>query len=285
MNEKIAEQLKIMGMAWDGLREIRSKDGIFVYRVICGDKTYVLKYFDNVEHRREIGNYKILMDLDIPTAKLVSHTDHALLMEDIDQSVTMRLGVKEDLHDTEVAGKIAKWYRMLHEKGKTFVAAHGNGLYDEADMITLENIELIKYKTNTDTADSPAWNILNEKFSVLKNRLNQTEKTLCYNDFYYTNMIVAKDKSAALMFDYNLLGKGYVYSDIRNVCSSLGDDARAEFLAAYGGYDKEEIILDDVVGTLVSLYVACTREKFPSWAEESVEDVKSGKFARALKRL
>ena len=36
-------------------------------------------------------------------------------------------------------------------------------------------------------------------------------RTLTYNDFYYTNMMVAKDKSSALMFDYNLLGKGYVY--------------------------------------------------------------------------
>ena len=37
--------------------------------------------------------------------------------------------------------------------------------------------------------------------------------TLTYNDFYYTNLAVLKDGTSAIMFDYNLLGKGYAYAD------------------------------------------------------------------------
>jgi hypothetical protein len=80
-------------------------------------------------------------------------------------------------------------------------------------------------------------------------------RTLTYNDFYYTNLAVRKDGTAALMFDYNLLGKGYVYSDIRNVCSSLGDEAQAAFLAEYGEVDRCEITIDDVVSPIAALSV------------------------------
>ena len=49
------------------------------------------------------------------------------------------------------------------------------------------------------------------------------------------------------MFDYNLLGKGYVYSDIRNVCPSLGE-----------------------------------KNSFPSWAQSELEKVKNGELPDVL---
>jgi len=48
-------------------------------------------------------------------------------------------------------------------------------------------------------------------------KLREILDTLTYNDFYWSNFIVRKDRQAALMFDYNLLGRGYRYSDMRNV--------------------------------------------------------------------
>ena len=100
-------------------------------------------------------------------------------------------------------------------------------------------------------------------------------RVLTYNDFYYTNLIIAKDKSSAFMFDYNLLGKGYVYSDIRNVCSSLGENAQKAFIETYGEFDKSEIIVDDVTSVLVTLYYACQRKTFPSWANYALNELKN----------
>ena len=92
-------------------------------------------------------------------------------------------------------------------------------------------------------------------------------------------MAVAKDGSAALMFDYNLLGKGYAYADIRNVLSSLSDEAQLAFLDEYGAFD----LLDDVVSPFVTLYFACKRDVFPSWAKPLLEEINTSYIAKIEK--
>ena len=86
-------------------------------------------------------------------------------------------------------------------------------------------------------------------------------------------MVVAKDKSAALMFDYNLLGKGYAYTDVRNVLSSLSEEAGKAFLDEYGMLDPVEKALDDVVSVVVTLHLACQRDVFPWWAQALLDEL------------
>ena len=87
------------------------------------------------------------------------------------------------------------------------------------------------------------------------------------------------------MFDYNLLGKGYVASDIHNVTTQLGNEAKQAFLESYGNYDKREIVLHKVAGSLVGLCFACQREVFPKWAYDELEEVKNGKLLENLEKL
>ena len=86
-------------------------------------------------------------------------------------------------------------------------------------------------------------------------------------------MVVAKDKSSALMFDYNLLGKVYAYTDVRNVLSSLSEEAGKAFLNEYGTFDPIEKALDDVVSVVVTLYLACQRDEFPWWAQALLDEL------------
>lgn len=276
MNRIVDKELSNMNIEYDYMIEIRSKDGVLVYRVVHGDKSYVLKYFMNDSDRREIENYYILNSLGIMTIQLISSTPHALLMEDVEQSNTYRLGNADDLNDITVAVQIAKWYKELHSKGKSFVSSHKGNLYDETDVITKANIDFIKSKTSTES--NPVWKALFHNFDFIKENIAKAERTLTYNDFYYTNLIVGKDKSSAFMFDYNLLGKGYVFSDIRNVCSSLSEHAKAAFLKGYGEFNKKEMIIDSVVSPLTTLYFACKRNTFPLWAEASLSQVKNGQL-------
>lgn len=276
VNKIIEKELCNMNIDYDHVAEIRSKNGISVYRVIHGDKAYVLKYFMNDSDHREIENYHILRSLGIKTIRLVSSTKSALLMEDIEQSNTYRLGNIDDLNDIDVAVQIAKWYKELHSKGKCFVSSYKDSLYDETDVVTKENMDFVRSKTSTE--GNPVWEALFHNFDRIKESIAKTEKTLTYNDFYYTNLIVAKDKSSAFMFDYNLLGKGYVFSDIRNVCSSLSEHSKAAFLKEYGEFDKREMIVDNVVSPLVTLVFACKRDPFPKWAEASLLQLKNGQL-------
>jgi hypothetical protein len=273
-------ELREMGTSFDKLTEMQYKDGVSLWRVKDGERSLVLKCFDTEDYRREIGNYQILASLGVPTLSVAAHTSASLLLEDINRS-EYRLGVEADLSSADTAALIAEWYRKLHTNGKSYAQTHE--LYDETDVITRESLQKIKEKTNT--ADLPVWTEIENNFDCIIATIKAPPRTLTYNDFYYTNLAVKRDGSAAIMYDYNLLGKGYAYSDLRNVCSSLGSEANAAFLAAYGAFDEREILIDDVAGVLTALHFACQREHFPKWAGETLRKVTSGELSAAVRDL
>lgn len=270
---RIKQELKNLNISFSNIELLQNKDGVIVARVQNGTTSYIIKCFQNEDFKREIKNYQHLNALNIPTVNVIGVTDSAILMEDISQSDTFRLGIKEDLNDVVIALKIAEWYKLLHTGSKDFVLEHSTELYDETDFITIENIEFIKEKTGTQNL--LVWKLINDNFDVIVSKIKSLPRVLTYNDFYYTNLVVAKDKSSAFMFDYNLLGKGYVYSDIRNVCSSLDEDAKKAFLKTYGEFDENEIIVDDVASELITLHHACQRKNFPTWADYALEELKT----------
>ena len=261
----IHDELNKLGILCNSFSVLQDKDGITVARIASGEKSYVLKCFQKDEHKRELENYRLLAALDIPTIRVIASTDSALLLKDMECSSTYRLGMQEDMSDPDVARRIAVWYKLLHSHGYAYVYQQGESMYDEADFFTLENIAFIKEKTETQNA--PAWALLEQYYATIHDQLCRARRTLTYNDFYYTNMVVAKDKSSALLFDYNLLGKGYAYTDVRNVLSSLSEEAGKAFLDEYGEFEPIEKALDDVVSVVVTLYRACLRDEVPWWAQ------------------
>ncbi|MGL5677959.1 MAG: hypothetical protein ACRDDX_16290 [Cellulosilyticaceae bacterium] len=274
--ELLAKELEQMKIGYESFEIIQEKDGIVVARVKTKKESVIIKYFENGAFRREIENYKMLAALDIPTLNIICTTEKALLMEDICASNSYRLGIKEDLDDVTTATLVAGWYRLLHDKGSAYIEQSNNGiyLYDENDKVTLANIQQIKDKTQTHGLS--VWKLIEDHYDSIHKYMSRMKRTLTYNDFYYTNLIVAKEQTSAMMYDYNLLGKGYVYADIRNVCSSLSPRAKEAFLSAYGEYNEEEILVDEVVSVIIDLYIASERERFPAWAKESLDVLRGG---------
>jgi len=273
-------ELQHMDITHTALSMLRNKDGVSVWRVEADKNSYVIKCFDKAEHRREMTNYQVLTSLGIPTLKVIAYTDFSIVLEDIERS-KYRLGVAEDMNSPQAMALVGAWYKTLHENGRKYASEHS--LYDECDCLTLENIS--KIKEHTGTSDLQVWVVIEKNFDALKSVAMKLPRTLTYNDFYYTNLAVAQDNSFALVFDYNLLGKGYIYADIRNVCSSLGEEAKAAFLSAYGRFNEQEKDVDDVISLLVNLHFACERENFPNWALESLEQVKDGRLLAAVNKL
>lgn len=271
MDEAWMEALRELGLQNCAYTLLQEKEGIRVARVWRQGIPYIIKFFQAADFRREIANYRILAALGVPTLKVHAQTSSALLLEDAAHSPLYRLGTPEDLRDSAVARRIADWYRLLHQKGYAYAARHGADLYDEASVFTREAIAQIQQKTGTQGA--PAWKALEERFAAIVQLLQSVPQTLTYNDFYFTNLAVAKDLSSAMMFDYNLLGRGYAYADVRNVTASLEEEARQAFLAAYGALNPLEARLDRVVSTVVTLHFACQRKTFPTWAAAELERV------------
>ncbi|MBQ7050589.1 MAG: phosphotransferase [Firmicutes bacterium] len=258
---------------------IRSKAGVSVYRLEASGKRLILKLFADPEDRREITNYRLLGELGIPTLPVLGYTEEAILLLDVNASEKYRLGMEEDLQDMQVAKVLAKWYRRLHDTGRQYLTRNSVSLYDETDVITVEN--MVRAAEVTDTIDNPLWNVVKDNFDDMKKKIAKLPRTLTYNDFYWDNLIVSKDKTEAFMFDYNLMGMGMAYGDVRNVISAMGKEAAKAFCDAYGvdGLDEEKLA-DDFLAHMVTLCAGSQREVFPAWAGESLEKLKSGKLLK-----
>ncbi len=258
---------------------IRAKAGVSVFRLQAGDEKLILKMFENLEDRREIANYRLLGELRIPTLPMRGYTEEALLLPDVNVSEEYRLGIEADLQDVQVAKAVAKWYRKLHDVGRQYLTRNAVSLYDEMDIITVEN--MARAAEVTDTIDNPLWDTVKKDFNEMKKKIAELPRTLTYNDFYWDNLIVSKDKTEAFMFDYNLLGMGMAYGDVRNVTSSMGKEAAKAFCEAYGvnGLDEEKLA-DDFLAHMVTLCVASQREVFPAWAGASVKILKNGELLK-----
>ena len=278
----VQDALEKMGVPWEEVSVLQDKDGVVVARVVSQAHSFVIKCFRGEDFRREIANYRMLAGLDVPTLPVAAATDSAILLEDIASSPLFRLGREHDMDDPAVAKGLARWYRRLHQRGYAYTALHGAEMYDESDFFTLENIRRIQEKTGTQgEAD---WRLLDVHFDAICRALRRVRRTITYNDFYYTNMIVAKDLSSAFMFDYNLMGKGYAYADVRNVTSVLSTHSKEAFLTEYGPWDALEAAVDAVVSPVVTLYLACQRQPFPSWAASSLEALRTD-FCADVERL
>ncbi len=219
---------------------IRSKAGISLYRVESEGKKFILKVFENREDTREIDNYLILSKLGIPTLPLLGYTKNAILLLDVESSDEYRLGKESDLSDPKIAEAIARWYTILHKKGCAYLSGSEPPMYDESDLVTADNMAVIAEMTGT--AGNMLWQVITENYSMIRSRIDALPRTLTYNDFYWTNLIVSKTDKSAFMFDYNMLGKGTAYGDIRNVTSSLSDEAAEAFIREYGyNVDRKDI--------------------------------------------
>lgn len=280
---KDLEALGLKSKEHIALEEIRNKDGIYLYRVKYKDENFILKYFLNYDYKREISNYSLLKRLEVPTIKVFGVTDNSLLLEDINNSHEYRLGKEEDLSDSEVARAIAKWYKKLHQRGLERPIKDNERFYREIDCITREDIQVVKNKSNT--KDNSLWNLIEDNWNLFLSTIKGIEETLNYNDFYWTNLVVSKDKKEALMFDYNFLGIGSRYNDIRNVTVSLSEAAKDAFMDEYGDHSQREKAVDDVTTSLITLISAYKKDTFPKWAGEALKSINDGTLEKNIRNL
>ena len=276
----LKQQLNQMEIPDADVSLLRSKDGVHVARVTTDDASYVMKYFEKPEYRREIDNYLLLDRLNIPTLRLIAHTGESLLLEDLNTSAEWRPATPADVDNPTLGEPLAAWYRTLHDNSRGWAAENSAGLYAETEALTAENLTFIARTTGT--ADAVIWNLLHNALPRLLAYLLSLPPVLTYNDFHYTNLAVSRDGQHALLFDYNLLGRGYPASDLKNVTYEMKEPVKAAFLNAYGPIDSQQTQFNEIVGPVCSVYIACRRPTFPTWAKEELSVILDGRLAKTL---
>lgn len=275
------EELAVYGLPKEGAELIKNECGVIVARVPFAGGTAILKCFENPDFCREIENYAILRSLGVPTIAVYGSSARSILLEDLSASPEYRLAEEADMNDPTVVKALAKWYRVLHTRGEGYVRERGAGMYCETDCLTKENLEAVGTRFGLEGSNG-----LSEAISALpklKRLCEDAPKTLTYNDFYYTNLAVGRERTAALMFDFNLLGKGVYVSDLKNVAYQLNLENKRLFFAEYGGADEKLLLLDEITSPLVSLVSAEKRDIYPFWAKEAAE--KLAELPRLMEKI
>lgn len=267
----VQEELRYYGLSAKNAVLIRHKEGVIVVRVSWNGGSAVLKCFENAEFCREIQSYDILERCGISTIAVLGKSDRSILLEDINSSVTYRLGEEGDLNNPQVIRALAAWYRTLHTNGEKYVLQYGAGMYEEWDCLTMMNIEAIRSRFRLSYCEGIEAFV--DHYGKLLKIMDAIPRTLTYNDFHFSNMVVKKDASGAMMLDYNFLGKGCYVSDIRNVIYWLSEENRELFFSAYGEFDEKLFLIDKICSPLVTLYSAMKRNIFPGWAKKAMDDL------------
>ena len=272
---------------------LRERHGHAVYRLECGPRSFVLKWFPDPARAVEVPTYALLEAYGVPTPRVHARTAHAHLLEDLARSAAWRLATPADLARAGPGAAVAAWYRALHEAGRRAVTAPGGPpphLRREADV--LDAASVCDLGERLGLSEAPGWAQVVESIDALRQALRALPETLTYGDFHWSNLALARGAeqagaeagARALVFGHHLLGLGPAESDLRNVLGSLEEPARAAFRAAYGAVNERALRLDAPVATLYALHEAAQRPQLPRWAAALVREVRTGAFAAGLRR-
>ncbi len=280
--------LKGLGLEPDTFSQavlLSQRHGHAVWRVSSHQRSRILKWLPAGKARIEISTYQLLRSLGVATLPLYASSEEAILIEDLDHSPTWRLVQESDVSRAEVGRAVARWYRQFHAAGAELVSKTGAPAFlkREADELTPESIRATGRALGL--GHHPLWEQAAGMINQIKSALESMSLTLNYNDFYWTNLALSRQEGTdpqAIVFDYHLLGIGMRYSDCRNVTFSLAGAAVDAFWQEYGYCDPREVLLDRPLAALYDLHMAAREPRPPAWAQESIQEVRSGQLSQDL---
>jgi aminoglycoside phosphotransferase (APT) family kinase protein len=272
-------------LSWAGcdIGTITARHGSAVYRLSQPEHHAILKVYTQ---ETEANAYRLLGSLAIPILQMHQAGPNWILLEDLEASLCWRLAEPRDVDLPETGAALAGWYRTLHGAGATLLAKQSDApafLKRQCDSITEASV--MDSARRLGMADLAVWGLVTCSLELLKMRFQSFAKTLNYNDFHWTNLALSRERPVrAIVFDYHLLGIGPIWSDIRNVCGSLGPAARETFLESYGEVDDSPAVFDSALSILYSLNVASRLEQLPTWAMTLIKRVGEGDLEALLRQ-
>lgn len=259
------------------------RHGSRLYRLRFNRQSYMLKWQvegDTIEPRA----YALFKELRVPTLTVHAQTEHAVLLEDLNESPLWDLAEERDTAYAKTGRVLADWYEHLHLAGRDLTADDPpDWLHWQWEALTPDVVRQLGQ--TLELPHNPLWEIAARHLPALKEAAEELPITLNHNNFHWSNVALSRQGSPrAVVFDYRLLGIGLAWSDCRNVCSGLGLPARAAFEEAYGHNNPRERLIDAALSPLADLHIALARSQFPPWARALVDEVESGRIRRAVER-
>lgn len=266
---------------------LSTRHGHRIWRVHTGDGTLIIKWFpDRSSAAVEISSYSLLRELGVPTLQVYGVLEDALLLEDLGSSVRWRPASGNDVAKEEVGAAVGRWYKTFHQRGSEFLQQGGHGMpFLKRETASIDAQTVGEAARALGLVGNPVWKVAVDSLHLLKLAESSLGVTLCYNDFHWSNLALAREgigSTEAVVYDYHLLGVGMPYSDYRNVAGSLAPEAASAFRDEYGHVDPREGVIDRPLSTIHTLVVASRLPQFPHWAQESRDAVMRGGLLRDI---
>ena len=194
----------------------------------------MLKLFLGAYGRQELAFYDLLIREGLMTIPRVRWDEEALLMPDLCASPVLRLATEADMQCPAAMAALSRWYRQLHQippdqhpwlpLSEEWAALRQQRLAEAWPALAAEGGSLE----------------LKRLLEALILRAQRLKLGLCYNDFYYVNMVVGPEGTQAFMMDYGRMGLNFPGLDLRNALWFSSPKARAAFMQSYGLHWEEE---------------------------------------------
>lgn len=222
------QQLQAWHRPDEGLLLLREKEGIALFRVLQPEGPAVLKLFTGETGRAEPAFYKLLAAEGLQTLPPFQMDAKALLLPDLHAPGRYALAGEQHMASPGHMEALGRWYRALHQipverhpwlpLSKEWAALSPEGLARAWPALAAQG----------------AGPELLSRLERLIHKAAGLPLRLCYNDFYYVNLVVGREEPGAFMMDYGRMGLNHPALDLVNALWFSPPDARAAFLSSYG---------------------------------------------------
>lgn len=248
---------------------LREKAGIALFILRWAGQSAVLKLFLTDLGRGELACYDLLEQAGLCTLPLIQKDQDALLMEDLNASPRFALARREDMNSPLYMGQLGRWYGRLHRLPKKAISALP--VFAEWQALNAEQLA----HAHARFKNQPAWQRLHPLLMELIKQAARLPLALCYNDFYFENMVVGRAEPLALMMDYGRMARSYPGMDLVNALWFSNEAARKAFFLAYGRQGRARHALGLLLAPLA---------EFLAYDGQNAEDLLSDAYYEQLKQ-
>lgn len=286
MSERHINELNKIGINLVDMELIREKDRISIYRVVVEEQTLILKIIDNPKYLKEIILYKLFQKINLNTIQTYAMTDHCILMEDISTSKFLRLGKETDMTNPKIMYALGEWYKKLHTEGVDLINyLKTDPSFTNLSLELLNESNIKQLSSYLELEDNRFFEIMLGNLTNIRNKIFSFEETLCYQDFYYENLVVSKDESIAFMFDYNMINIGYVESDLNNALWFSDDKSKCAFFENYGYVSELKMNFFYLINKVITLIDETKKGKKAKYIDDIIRTIRDGEMLELLNEV
>lgn len=273
---KVRKELEKMNFAYNGeILPLKVEDDVWTLRIFKINKSLVVKYFDIDNSALYVMKYLVMEKFGINMPVIIAKSDKLIIFADyLDGAKYERVNM-ECITNEQII-EISKLYKKIH-------SFFSDQFIDYKEYFTLSNIRKIMIKYNLVYNDGLKY--ICTHFNTFLSNIKGVESCLIMNGFPLENIVFLKESGKAILCKVDDLVNGYRGIDIACAREVLGEEKFEIFIQEYSKENYKEILVGEIVGKLLKLYLSMDDKYLSNECKKVLEDFVSLDFQNKIKNL